>query len=62
MAQETPRAASTGRPINEVPIDRAFHDIPDAENSAIGDARRAYWVTVISGIVFVAVIFFFILL
>jgi hypothetical protein len=62
MAQETHRAEAKGRSVDEVPIDRAFLDIPDEGNSAIEDARRTYWVTVASGVVFVAVIFFFILL
>jgi len=62
MAKELPRAESSGRPIDEVPIDEAFLDIPDEGNSAIEDAHRTYWVTVVSGIIFVAVIYFFILL
>jgi len=61
MAKDTHHAAPKGRPVDEVEIDRAFLDIPDAENEAIGDAHRTYWVTVVSGIVFVAVVSFFVL-
>jgi hypothetical protein len=62
MAKEAHRAESSGRPVEEIPLDRAFLDIPDEGNIAIEDARRTYWVTVASAVVFVAVIFFFILL
>ena len=62
MAKDAHRDESGGRSIEEVPIDRAFLDIPDEGNAAIEDARRTYWVTVVSGIVFVAVVYFFILL
>lgn len=61
MATEKKGAGSGGRPVDEVEIDRAFLNIPDSENMAIEDARRTYWVTVVSAIVFIAVVVIFIL-
>jgi len=62
MAKETQRTSSKGLPVNEVPIDQAFLDIPDDGNEAIADARKTYVVTFVSAVIFVAVILFFILL
>lgn len=44
-----------------VSLERAFMDIPDAENEAILDAKRTTVITVISAVVFIAVVFLFIL-
>lgn len=61
MAKESHDAVPGGRSVDEVAIDRAFLDIPDEGNPSIEDARRTYWVTVVSGIIWVAVISIFIL-
>jgi hypothetical protein len=47
--------------IEEVDLEEAFLAVPDEENQAILDARRTYLITVVSSVIFVAVVFVFIL-
>lgn len=47
--------------IQSVPIDEAFLSIPDEENEAIVDARKTFRITLISAIVFIAIVFAFVL-
>lgn len=55
---EAPRDAAQ---IDAIPIDRAFLSIPDEHNEAIMDARKTFRVTVVSAIVFIAIVFAFVL-
>lgn len=55
---EAPRDAAE---IEAIPIDRSFLSIPDESNEPILDARRTFRVTLISAIVFIAIVFVFIL-
>ena len=47
--------------VDSIPIEESYLDIPDTENEAILDARKTTVITVISAIVFIAVVFLFIL-
>jgi hypothetical protein len=44
-----------------VPIEEGFLAIPDDENEAINDARNAFDISLISVVVFVAIVFVFVL-
>jgi len=60
MAKDA-HAAQDGGSVDQVPIDKAYLGIPDEDNAAIADAKKTYLVTMVSGVVFIAVIILFIL-
>lgn len=60
MAKE-PRITAAGLSVDEVPIDRAFLDIPDDANEAIQEAWKTYLITFVSAVAFIASVVLFIL-
>lgn len=48
-------------PIESIPLDEAFLSIPDEDNEAIIDAKKTFGITVVSAIVFMAIVFIFVL-